>query len=103
MGDQLKKDNRGYRYILVLIDIFSRKVYLAPLKNKRNKTTADAMNKFLSQTKHKYSLFFSDLGSEYRGKYTTALFDKYDIKQYSVFNSKTICSIAERAIRTLKS
>ena len=42
------------------------------------------------------------MGSEYKGKYTTALFKKYDIKQYSVYNSRTKCSIAERAIRTVK-
>lgn len=102
MGDKLKKHNKGYRYILVLIDCFSRKVYLAPLKNKRNQTTAKAIEQFLSQTKHRYSLFFSDLGSEYKGRFTSALFEKYNIKQYSVHNTRTKCSLAERVIKSLK-
>ena len=102
MGNRLRDDNRGYRYILVLIDCFSRKIRLVPLTDKKNKTTASAIEDFLSETNHKYSYFFSDLGSEYKGRYTTALFKKYNLKQYSVYNSRTKCSIAERSIRSIK-
>ena len=34
MGNQLREDNSGYRYILVLIDCFSRKLDLLPLRKK---------------------------------------------------------------------
>ena len=102
MGNRLRDDNRGYRYILVLIDCFSRKIRLVPLRDKRNRKTASAIEYFLSQTKHEYSYFFSDLGSEYKGRYTTALFKNYNLKQYSVYNSRTKCSLAERSIRSLK-
>ena len=102
MGNRLRDDNRGYRYILVLIDCFSRRIRLVPLTDKKNKTTASAIEDFLSETNHKYSYFLSDLGSEYKGRYTTALFKKYNLKQYSVYNSRTKCSIAERSIRSIK-
>ena len=35
MGENIKKYNKNNRYILVLIDLFSRKLYVYPLKNKK--------------------------------------------------------------------
>ena len=37
MTEELAKHNKGHRYILVLMDLFSRKVSLIPLKNKMGK------------------------------------------------------------------
>ena len=40
--------NRGYNYILCVIDCFSRFVWAAPLKTKTITETAEAFNKILS-------------------------------------------------------
>ena len=46
---KLFHSNRGYRYILVIIDIFSKFVYVFPLKNKTGTDIAQCLNKlFLS-------------------------------------------------------
>ena len=52
----LKKYNRGYRYILFLIDMFSRKLDVFPIKDKKNSTVAN-VNAFFFQN-YKTQIFF---------------------------------------------
>lgn len=40
---QFKRQNRGYRYISFVIDVFSKKAYAKPLKDKTAKNVAEAM------------------------------------------------------------
>lgn len=40
---QFKQANRGYRYILIVIDVFSKHAYAKPLKDKTAKNTTEAM------------------------------------------------------------
>lgn len=42
------KFNKGYKYILVAIDTFSKYVWAVPLKQKNGKEVADAMKKILA-------------------------------------------------------
>ena len=62
MTESVAKHNKGYRYILVLIDLFSRKVNLVPLKNKNGGTVAKALDAFFENSTYKYSHFFADEG-----------------------------------------
>lgn len=43
----IKRYNRGYRYILLVIDIFTKMIYAEPLKDKTGKSAAEAMEKIL--------------------------------------------------------
>ena len=104
MGEGLKKYNKDFRYVLVLIDMFSRKVHAVALKRKTNRSVSKSIEFFLKQcTPHSYIFYFSDEGSEFYGKYTKDLFQKMNIKQYHVFNRRFKNSIAERFIRSIKS
>ena len=47
--DTFKYHNSGYRYGLLLIDAFTKKLYGSALKNKSAIETADAVDKILSQ------------------------------------------------------
>lgn len=40
-----KGHNRGYRYILFVIDVFSKRAYAKPLKDKTAKNVTEAMEK----------------------------------------------------------
>lgn len=46
---QFKRQNRGYRYILFVIDVFSKKAYAKPLKDKSAKSVAEAMEQIFIQ------------------------------------------------------
>ena len=103
MTEELRKYNDGFRYLLILIDLFSRKLNVVTLKDKKNKTVADAIETFLERgTHHRYSFLFTDEGGEYFGRATKTLLKKYGIKQYHIFNRRFKNSIAERVIRSLK-
>ena len=47
----LKKENRGHAYVLIVIDIFSRQLFAYPLKNKSGIIITKAFTK-LFQAKH---------------------------------------------------
>ena len=102
LTDRIAKHNKKHRYIFLMIDLFSRKLWLTPLTNKRNLTCAKALESFFQKSLYKYSFVFSDSGSEFLGGHTQKVYDKYNITRYSVKNQKFKCSIAERAIRTIK-
>ena len=102
MTSSIASHNKGYRYILVLIDCFSRKVNLTPLKNKTCANFAIALEKYLENSPHQYSHVFSDEGGEFLGSKAKKVYEKFHITRYSVHSRKFKCSIAERFIRTLK-
>lgn len=55
--------NRGYKFILLGVDIFSRKAFAQPLKNKSEKEVTIAFNKMIESEKPK--VVTSDSGSEF--------------------------------------
>ena len=103
LTENIAKHNKGYRYILVLIDLFSRKVDLTPLKNKSGGTVAKALDTFFENSSYSYSHLFADEGGEYINGAAQKIYDKYNIVRYNIFNRRFKNSIAERYIRDLKS
>lgn len=103
LGDfqRLKSHNSGYRYLLVVINAFSKKVYVRPLKNKTAKATAEAMESILKEAKTKFRLAHTDEGTEFTKSFTQVL-EKHGIKHYHTYTGLK-ASICERVIRTLKS
>ena len=98
----IAKHNKGHRYILVLMDLFSRQASLVPLKNKTGKNVAKALEKYLESSPYTYTHFFADQGPEYLNRSTNKIYDKYNIIRYNIFNRKFKNSIVERFIRSLK-
>lgn len=101
-GKQLADNNDGFRYRLLVIDIFSRKIKIYLIRDKSNKTVAEKLDFFFENTKHAYKQFFSDSGGEYLGRHTFKIFEKYKITPYQTQNKLSKCAIAERCIRTIK-
>jgi transposase InsO family protein len=71
----------GYEWILTAIDLFSKKAYAIPMKNKNDITTANAMKKILEQINQPISTIRSDNGSEFVSKQFKKLMKDYNIKQ----------------------
>lgn len=96
------RENKGYRYILVVINAFSKFVWALPVKRKTGEEVASALESILQQSKFKPKHIQSDLGKEFYNKHVQQLLEKYGINHYSVYSSKK-ASIVERVNRTLKS
>ena len=96
--------NRPYRYILVVIDAFSRFAWTRPLKTKTAIESAGALNSILDEMPHKPRFFASDQGNEFtilNESLHKVLIEKYKMKVYTM-KGKTKSSIVERWNRTLK-
>ena len=99
----LHRQNRGYKYILVFIDIFSRFAQAVPIKRKDGKTMVEALKNILNSG-HFNNLrrLNSDEGKEFYNKHVQQLLDSKGIILYSVSSKEIKASIAERFIRTIK-
>lgn len=96
------KQNKNYRYILVVIDIFSKFVWAEPIKTKTGGDVSKAMKKiFLSNNRIPKNLQ-TDLGKEFYNSQFQNLMKKFNVNHYSSYSNKK-ASIVERVNRTLKS
>lgn len=93
--------NKGNRYILVVINVFSKFVWAEPVKRKTGKDVTDAMWKILSEMKHPPSNLHTDWGTEFYNKNFQKLMTEFKINHYSTY-SNLKASIVERVNRTLK-
>jgi len=71
----------GYKYILTGIDLFSKRGYARPLKNKEASTVSKAMKDLIDNEIHYVSSIRSDNGSEFIADEFKKVLDKYEIKQ----------------------
>ena len=62
LKDYGPENNRGYRYVLVIIDNFSKFGWTIPLKNKNAQTIKDSFENILICSKRKPNLIESDRG-----------------------------------------
>lgn len=98
------KDNNGNKWILVVIDLFSKKLYAEPMKNKMGETTLKAFKKIFSKLKVKPSYVTSDAGNEFRYKELQKFLAKHDVIWYTTWQhspiiEKVISSLMSRLIR----
>ena len=88
MNDYGPKNNRGYRYILFVIDKFSKFGWTLPLKNKYAQSITDAFSEIIRSTNRKPNLLETDDGKEYVNKFFKELLNNKNIKKYSCYNNK---------------
>jgi len=92
------KFNNGYKYLLTVIDTFSKYAWVVPLKSKTGKDIIDAFSVIFKDGRYPKMLWV-DQGSEFYKK----AFKKFlgQIKMYKTFNEGKAV-IVERFHRTLK-
>ena len=95
------RENAGYRYILLAIDIFSRQAYAEPVKSKRGFEIAQAIERIFLENDVNPLLLQTDRGLEFYNSSVDSMLKKYNVELFSV-NSVYKASHAERLIRTLK-
>ena len=60
-----KQINKGFRFLLCVIDIFSKYTLVAPLKDKKGVSIVDAFQKILDNSNRKPNKIWVDKGSEF--------------------------------------
>ena len=97
----ISKFNKGFRFLLCVIDIFTKYAWVVPLKDKKGTSIVNAFQKILKQSARKPNKIWVDKGSEFYNSSFKKLLQDNNIVMYSTHNEgKSV--VTERFIRTLK-
>ena len=90
--------NAGYKYVLIVINAFSKFLWAEPLKTKNAKGVSRVFEKILKESKTNANNLQVDHESELYNKDFKELMKKYNINMYSSF-TRIKASMAERVIK----
>ena len=94
----LNRYNKGIRYLLCAIDLFSKYAQVIPIKDKKGASIVNAFKKIISEGR-KPNKIWVDQGSEFFNKSFTNFLKMNNIEMYLTFNEgKSV--VAERFIKT---
>lgn len=96
---QFSKLNKGFKYIMTIINCFSKFALAVPLKSKSKTEVATALRPIF--TNHKMKHFQTDKGTEFFNSDVRSIVNHFNINHYSTYSDKK-ASICERFNRTLK-
>ena len=97
---KFSKWNRGYKYLMMVIDVFSKYGWIIPLKDKKGESVTNAFKTILNKGR-KPQYLWVDKGKEFYNKHLKDLLEKYNITIYSTENEEK-SSVVERWNRTIK-
>ena len=98
----LSKHNDRVKYLLNVIDVFSKRAYSEPLLNKTGVAITAAFGKILKQLKQPPAVVRSDRGKEFLNTAFQTLLRRENIEFQICRNPDVKCSVVERFNRTLK-
>ena len=97
----LTRKNKGIKYFLCAIDLYSKYAFVIPLKDKKGISIVNVFNKIIKQSERKPNKIWVDQGGEFYNNVLKKWLSDNDIIMYSTYNEgKSV--VAERFIRTLK-
>ena len=102
MVDSKISNNKGFRYIIVINNNFSKSLCAIPLKNKFSQTITNEFSIILKTSKRKPLKIESDSGTEFYNSTFQNFFKTKNIQHFSRFTEKSPL-IVERVIRTVRS
>ena len=100
-SDYKTSNNKGYRYIFIVIDNFSKYLWAIPLKNKYSQIITNEFSNILTISKRKPLKIESYRGTEFYNSIFQNFLSSKNIHHYSRYTDKGP-SIAERVIRTVR-
>ena len=98
-SEKKTSNKKGFRYIFVIIDNFSKFSLAIPFKNKYSQTITNEFSIILTTSKRRPLKLESDRGTEFYNSIFQNFLKSKKIQHYSRFTDKSP-SIAERVIRT---
>ena len=96
----LSKYNKGNKYLLCAINIFSKYTWVVPKEDKNGTSIVNAFKEIVSEGR-KPNKIWADQGSEFYNNSFKDFLKINDTEMYSTYN-KGKSNVAERFIRTLK-
>ena len=97
----LGRKNEGIKYLLCVIDLYSKYAFVIRLKDKKGISIVNAFNKIIKQSSRKPNKIWVDQGGEFYNDVFEKRLSDNDINIYSTYNEgKSV--VVERFIRTLK-
>ena len=97
---QLSRWNKGYKYRLMVIHVFSKYSWIIPLKDKKGESVTIAFKSIFKEGR-KPQYLWVDKGKEFYNKHLKDLLEKNRILMYSTENEEK-SSVVERWNRTIK-
>ena len=94
------KQNKGYKYILTIMDIFSKFAWIRVSRKKDKITITNAFEDIIKKSNRKCQKLWSDGGGEYDNHYFRKMLENYDIEPYRT-ESELKAIMAERFNQTL--
>ena len=82
----ISKYNKGIRYLLCAIDLFSKYAFAVPLKDKKGVSIVNALQKILNNSKRKPNKIWVDQGSEFYNNVFKKWLKDNNIEMYSYNN-----------------
>ena len=97
----ISKFNKRFRFLLCVINIFSKYAWVVPLKDKKGISIVNAFQKILKESDRKPNKIWVDKGSEFYNNSFKKWLKDNNIEMYSIHNEgKSV--VAERFTRTLQ-
>lgn len=101
-GNIASKENQMNKYLLVIVDIFSRKIYAEPIKNKGSQNVVNAFKEIMERARASPSTLLTDRGTEFRSQAFKKLCEENYIFQKFTYSDDIHAGMVERANRTIK-
>lgn len=96
------KENLGVKYLLTIIDVFSKYAWIMPLKTKTGKDITEAFKFIIEGSKRKPAMLWVDQGTEFYNRTFMKFLKDNNIHMYSTHNEGKAV-VVERFNKTLKS
>ncbi|KAL3072352.1 hypothetical protein niasHT_036648 [Heterodera trifolii] len=100
--DALKEHNDGFRYILVCIDVLSRKIFTAEVESKKSEHMIEAFEKIFKKADVLPNKLYSDAGLEFQAKKMKDYWNQKQIIKHVMYSPHLHAGVVERANRTVK-
>ena len=98
---KFSKWNKGVKYLLIVIDVFSKYGRIKPLRDKKTETVSKAFDDIFKSSKRLPKMLWTDIGSEYIGKHFKEFLKSAGIQLYHIENEEK-SSVVERWNKTMK-
>ena len=97
----ISRFNKGFRFLLCVINIFSKYAWVVPLKDKKVISIVNAFQKILYKSGRKPNKIWVDKGIEFQNNSFKKWFKDNDIEMYLIYNEGKYV-VAESFIKTLQ-
>lgn len=101
MTEPIAKENDGFRYIFMCIDVLSKFLYATPIQNKKPETIMRVLKDLFKKVTPRF--IRSDFGGEFSAHTVQKFIKDQGIVQYFTRNEVTKAAVVERVIQTIKS